>query len=289
MMAEFRDILDKGKKPCNCPRMKMNMPMLLASTFTVLAFASPSQAGNSDWTKTPGGSVRLIIDNPQKGASEVRGAIQINLDPGWKTYWREPGDAGVPPELALTQDGNIKSSSLGFPAPHRFEDGGSKWAGYKKSVALPVVLTLTDPSKPAHLKGHAFLGICEAICIPVTAEFDIPIDNSPTDALTKTLVGDAFAALPGNASTSFGVKSAVRKDDHVKVTVQVPADQPQTDLFVAGEGGVTFGMAKLKSHEATNVVFSVPVLSGKDKKAVALNYTLVQGENAVSGKIEASE
>ncbi len=289
MMSKFRDILDKAEKACNGPRMNTNTPIFLAAALTVAAFVSPSQAGTSEWTKTPGGSVRLIVDNPQKGASEVHGAVQINLDPGWKTYWREPGDAGVPPELALSQEGNIKSYSLGFPAPHRFEDGTSKWSGYKKSVALPVILTLADPSKPAQFKGHAFLGICEAICIPVTAEFDISIDNSPSDALTKTLVSDAFAALPDKASASFGVKSAVRRDDHVKVTVQLPTDQPQTDLFVAGEGGVTFGMAKLKSREATTAVFSVPVLTGKDKKAVTLNYTLVQGEKAVSGKLEAQE
>ncbi|QND52225.1 hypothetical protein HB779_10115 [Phyllobacterium sp. 628] len=265
------------------------MSVIFAVTVSALAFVSPSLAGNSEWTKTPGGSVRLIVDNPEKGATEVRGAVQINLDPGWKTYWREPGDAGVPPELALTQYGNIKSYSLGFPAPHRFEDGGSKWAGYKKSVALPVILTLTDPSKPAQLKGHAFLGICEAICIPVTAEFNIPIDNNPSDALTKTLVSDAFSALPEKASAAFGIKSAVRKDDHVKVTVQLPENEPQADLFVAGESGVTFGMAKMKTREANSAVFSIPVLTGKDKKSVTLNYTLVQGEKAVSGKLDAQE
>ena len=81
----------------------------------------------------------------------------------------------------------------------------------------------------------------------------------------------------------------MRRDDQVKITVQLPADQPQSDLFVAGEGGVTFGMAKLKSREAATAVFSVPVLTGKDKKAVTLNYTLVQCEKAVSGKLEAQE
>ncbi len=287
MMSKFYHILDKALKPCKCPCMKMNI--IFTAAIAMLAFVSPTLAGNSDWTRTAGGSVRLIVDNPQKGASEVRGAVQINLDPGWKTYWREPGDAGVPPELALSQEGNIKSYSLGFPAPHRFENGGAKSAGYKKSVSFPVILTLTDPSKPAQLKGHAFLGICEAICIPVTADFDITVDNNPTDALTKTLVSDAFAALPDKASAAFGIKSAVRRDDHVKVTVQLPVDQPPTDLFVAGEGGVTFGMAKLKSHEASSAVFSVPVLSGKDKKSVTLNYTLVQGEKAVSGKLDAQE
>jgi DsbC/DsbD-like thiol-disulfide interchange protein len=285
MMGKISRILDRAQKDCNGRIMKTKLLFLVA----ILPIAAPANAASSDWTKTPGGSVRLIVDNPVQSASEVRGAIQINLDPGWKTYWREPGDAGVPPELDLAESTNIKSYALSFPTPHRFDDGNTHWAGYKKPVALPVTLTLGDPAKPAHLKGHAFLGICETICIPVTAEFDISIDNTPSDPLTKTQITTAFEQLPGAASATFGARIAVRKDDHVRVTVDLPSSDPEPDIFVAGDGVTTLGMSKLKSREAKSAVFSVPIISGKDKGPVPLHYTLVQGEKAVSGTIDLEE
>lgn len=285
MMGKISHILDRAQKDCNGCKMKTKLLLLIA----LLPIAAPANAASSDWTKTPGGSVRLIIDNPVQHSPEVRGAIQINLDPGWKTYWREPGDAGVPPELDLAESANIKSYTLSFPTPHRFDDGNTHWAGYKRPIALPVTLTLTDPAKPAHLKGHAFLGICETICIPVTAEFDISIDNTPSDQLTKTLIAKAFEQLPGEASATFGARSAVRKDDHVRVTVDLPADDPEPDIFVAGDGVTTLGMSKLKSREAKSATFSVPIISGKDKKQLPLKYTLVQGPKAVSGTVDLQE
>ncbi|RCW79291.1 DsbC/DsbD-like thiol-disulfide interchange protein [Phyllobacterium bourgognense] len=285
MIRKISDILDSAQKACKAPKMKIELLFFAA----VIAFTAPAYA-NSEWTKTPGGNVRLVIDNPVQPSPEIRGAIEINLDPGWKTYWREPGDAGVPPELDLTESTNIKSYALSFPTPHRFDDGNTHWAGYKKPVSLPLTLTLTDPAKPAHLKGHAFLGICETICIPVKAEFDFSVDSTKrTDALTKTLVDAAFEQLPGEASATFGARSAIRKDDHVRVTVDLPADDANTDIFVAGDGAVTFGMSKLKDRQANSAVFSVRIISGKDKKTPPLNYTLVQGAKAVSGTVDVQE
>jgi DsbC/DsbD-like thiol-disulfide interchange protein len=285
MMSQIRVILDRAQKACNGQKMRTEFLFLIAT----IVFAAPANAENSNWTKTPGGSVRLIIDNPVQRTPEVRGAIQINLDPGWKTYWREPGDAGVPPELELTESSNIKGYKLSFPAPHRFDDGNTHWAGYKKPIALPVTITLADSAKPARLKGHAFLGICETICIPVTAEFDISIDNTPSDPLTKTQVAKAFEQLPGEASASFGARNAARKDDRVRITVDLPSGDPEPDIFVAGDEGITFGMSKLKSREANSAVFAIPIVAGKDKKLVPLHYTLVQGEKAVSGTIDVQE
>jgi DsbC/DsbD-like thiol-disulfide interchange protein len=265
--------------------MNIRLPILLA----VLATAFQAHAENSEWTKTPGGSVRLVVDNPLPGADEVRGVIQIDLDPGWKTYWREPGDAGVPPELNISGSTNIKNAVLAFPAPHRFDDGGTHWAGYKKPVSLPVTLNLMKADQPARLKGHAFLGICETICIPVMAEFDIPISQTPSDALSKTLINTAFEQLPANATPNFGATSAVREEDAIKFIVSLPADDPDTDIFVAGNGSVAYGMAKLKNRSSNRAEFSVPIASGKHEKSMVVNYTLVQGKQAVSGAINVQE
>jgi DsbC/DsbD-like thiol-disulfide interchange protein len=261
--------------------MRKALLIMLAAT----AFASTANAGSSQWTKTPGGAVRLIVEEPAAGARAVRGALQINLDPGWKTYWREPGDAGVPPQLDLSQSANIAGHELSFPAPHRFKDGASHWAGYKKPVFLPVSITLADTSRPAHIKGHAFLGICETVCIPVTAEFDVAVGGQKSDPLTDTLVDTAFQQLPAPASDAFGISSGKKKGDVLYLTVKLPSQDPAIDLFAAGQSGITLGMAHLKKREGAEATFAVPVLSGKDRPAGVLDYTLVQGQEAVSGHI----
>ncbi len=63
--------------------------------------------------------------------------LEIDLKPGWKTYWRDPGDAGVPPTLDASASSNIASAELSFPAPQRFDDGFAIWAGYKEPVGIP--------------------------------------------------------------------------------------------------------------------------------------------------------
>lgn len=265
--------------------MKIKLFIFLATLTT----AFQAHAGSSEWTKTPGGSVRLVIDNSLSHANEIRGVVQINLDPGWKTYWREPGDAGVPPELNIDGSTNVKNVVLAFPAPHRFDDGGMHWAGYKKPVSLPVTFTLVEPNQATRLKGHAFLGICETICIPVTAEFDIPLGQTRSDPLSKTLVDTAFEQLPSSATAIFGAASATKDGEDIKLSVNLPEDNPDTDVFVAGNGTIAYGMAKLEKRDAKSAVFSVPVTPGNREKSMTLNYTLVQGKQAVSGTIDVQE
>lgn len=90
----------------------MRLRDLLIISFVMTA-ASPALAASSDWVETPGGKVRVVLEE-NKHTGELRGALQIDLNPGWKTYWRNPGDAGVPPQLNI--EGN-SSARIDFPAP----------------------------------------------------------------------------------------------------------------------------------------------------------------------------
>ena len=82
----------------------MNIRTLALAPFLLASLVLPALASTSDWTETPGGRVRVIIeDNSPNNATsnERRGALQVELQPGWKTYWRNPGDAGVPPQINI--------------------------------------------------------------------------------------------------------------------------------------------------------------------------------------------
>src|SRR5262245_43732610 len=104
----------------------MTAPMLktvpmLAALAVASALASPALASSSDWHEADGGRVRLLTSGRPDEHGVLRGALEIDLKPGWKTYWLDPGDAGVPPSLDVSGSRNVSTAELQFPAPHRFD------------------------------------------------------------------------------------------------------------------------------------------------------------------------
>ncbi|WP_188825948.1 protein-disulfide reductase DsbD domain-containing protein [Brucella endophytica] len=256
-----------------------NSFILLALLLAVFFAPSVGFAASSPFVEAAGGKVRLLIDVPEKPEKSLRGAIQIDLADGWKTYWRDPGDAGVPPQFDLSASSNIAGSEIAFPAPQRFPDGTT---GYKHSVLLPVSFELDKADAPTRLKGHVFLGLCETICIPMQAEFDLPVKPGDKDALAHTLVTAAFDRLPLPASPEFGILQATRKDGKAIFDVRLPDQDGPAELYITSET-LGFAAPKLQGER-----FSSEILSASDKwaKPAKVEYTLVQGDKAVSGIVE---
>src|SRR5690606_17220997 len=126
-----------------------------------LVIATPGLAASSAWHVTEGGAVRLVTaEAPGNGI--LRGALEIRLEPGWKTYWLDPGEWGVPPQVELVGSGADRPVKIRFPAPRWMEDEFSAWAGYDRSTLLALELP-GDATLP--LAANVFLGICRSICI----------------------------------------------------------------------------------------------------------------------------
>src|SRR5690242_14733534 len=117
---------------------------------------TPASAGDaSAWDEGLQSAVRLIAAHASGSGKTVvyRSAVEIKLNPGWKTYWRYPGDSGVPPAFDFSKSENVKAATVLFPAPSRFPDGaGGNSIGYKGSVLLPIHVVPNDPKKPAVLR-----------------------------------------------------------------------------------------------------------------------------------------
>ena len=99
-------------------------------------------------------------------AGTLRAGIEIKLQPGWKTYWRYPGDTGVPPRFDFAGSDNLGTAKVLYPAPHSFSDEAGTSIGYKDSVIFPVHVTPRDPSKPVTLTLKIDYAVCEKLCIP---------------------------------------------------------------------------------------------------------------------------
>lgn len=155
---------------------------LLAALF--LAAALPARAETaSDWARNEQVQVRLISAATGAGArNEVRLGLQFQMAPGWKIYWRSPGDAGYPPSLDWSSSDNVANMSIAWPAPHRFEILGLTTFGYKDEVVLPVTVTLHDPARPVRIETKVSYLTCADVCIPHEAVLRLELPAGPAQS-----------------------------------------------------------------------------------------------------------
>lgn len=120
-------------------------------------------------------------------------ALKIELDSGWKTYWRVPGDAGIPPVLDFTGSDNVAGVDVIWPAPEVFDQSGTRTVGYRGELVLPLRIRPKDASAPVTLDAGMDIGICRDICVPVTLDLESGIDGAggPDDEIRR-----AMAAVP---------------------------------------------------------------------------------------------
>jgi DsbC/DsbD-like thiol-disulfide interchange protein len=151
-------------------------------------------AGNAatDWREAAHARLRLVSARmPFRGRPWTVAGIEIQLEPGWKTYWRSPGD-GLAPSIDWRGSANLKEANVLWPAPVRFnEPGGLITIGYKGNVLLPVLITPAEAAHPVTLAMHLHIGVCKDICIPVDATLHLEIapgeEVSNDDALRAAL------------------------------------------------------------------------------------------------------
>ncbi|MCO6392116.1 hypothetical protein GTW25_13855 [Aliihoeflea aestuarii] len=258
--------------------MRIIVALAAALIVTPAAFA-----GTGAWHETTGGKLRLVTKGAADAQGALRGMLEIRLDEGWKTYWKEPGETGVAPQVSLEGASDVRGVALHFPAPERFDDGVSQWAGYQGHVRLPVAFSgLEDLSSPLTL--DVFLGVCETICVPVQASLDVTpgADSGPID---EAQIDAAFAALPGAPHEGFDVTGASAGDDVLTIEVETPKGGGAPDIFLAGRDGLSLAAPKFEPA-ADGGTFTARIVHRGKGAALQADYTLVSGGAAVSGLIE---
>jgi hypothetical protein len=125
--------------------------------------------------------------------------IEIDLKPGALTYWRQPGDAGVPPVFVFDGSINLASARVFYPAPTRIKEDESEAFGYLDKVVFPLHVTASDKTKPVVLKLTVDYAVCERICIPVKARAEITLPEARSEAQTNAIT-EAEAQVPRQLS-----------------------------------------------------------------------------------------
>ncbi len=262
----------------------MKISIFAAASAVVVSCWVPANAASSAWHHVEGASIRLVTSGVPASDGRIRGALQIMLKPGWKTYWRDPGSSGVPPTLTATSHGKPVAVALEFPEPRRFEDEYAPWVGYDRSVAIAVTMEFPAGDDPGTSVVDAFLGICETICIPVQARLQIDSAEAQQSSDDEAIVEQAFAALPAAADARLHAKPASFNDGELTIEAVVPEGTEAVDIFVAGTDRLTLDTPRRIAVD-DHVSFVLPV-HGVAKEGEELVYTLTTGSGAVSGRLQ---
>lgn len=221
--------------------------------------ASGAQAQvESPWNEHPNSKVRLI-----GGEGRMLG-IEVHLAPGWKTYWRMPGDAGVPPSFEWAGSENIKAFDVLYPAPQSLPDQGGVAIGYKGTVILPVKVTLEEEGKPASVALEFAFGVCKDICIPVESKLKLTLDGAQPWAASAALkahlsrVPKVVADVPAAAPL---IASIMRESVSGKPVLKI-ATRDASDVYVEAPDGLFIPLAQKRAGG----LFEVDLAASPDLK-----------------------
>jgi DsbC/DsbD-like thiol-disulfide interchange protein len=209
----------------------------LALLAMVLAAGRVGLAQSGAWVSGDHSAVRLV------GAGENGGTwsagLEITLGDGWKTYWRMPGESGVPPEFDWSNSTNVAAVAVDWPAPSRLHDASSETIGYKGHVVLPLTVTLGDQAKPARLALKLFYAVCKDICVPASAELSLDLDGAADEA-DAALVRHYQSLVPVEDAAGAGLLSATAREENGKPVLAVLTSANlvnaggDADIFVEG-------------------------------------------------------
>lgn len=163
----------------------------------LVSFCSTAQADATD----PQATLTVLTGHQTKSGSVMAG-LRIDMATGWKTYWRAPGDAGIPPQVTWSGSTNIGSVAFHWPTPEVFDQSGMRSIGYHDSVTVPIEI-FPNGAGEIRLKGEIDIGICEEICIPATFSFDtvIPANGKRDAAITAALLNQPLTATEAGVGT----------------------------------------------------------------------------------------
>ncbi|MEI6985218.1 MAG: protein-disulfide reductase DsbD domain-containing protein [Rhodospirillaceae bacterium] len=230
---------------------------IMAVVFVAVAGAAALLPGDAEaaagsWSRADMVAARLVAAVDGAGATiTVPLGVEIQLEPGWKTYWRSPGDAGLPPRLDWSGSANLAGVEIAWPAPSRFTLFGLETFGYERELVLPVTARRTDQAQPLEIKAGLDLLVCHDICVPVHFDLSLSLTAGPaTPAPEAELIARHARRVPGDGAavglTVLEVRAAGTSAApalEVEVTAREPFVSP--DLFVESKPPMVFKAPEL--------------------------------------------
>lgn len=290
----------------------MTKRLLTLFAFVLLAFlaaGSPARAdiAASKWAETEQTAVRLIASRDGLGTDGyLQAGLEFRMKPGWKVYWRSPGDAGFPPIPDFETSENANIGPLSWPVPVRFSVLGLETLGYEDAVVLPFEVVAPDPSKPTRVNASVRYLTCKEICIPYDASLsmDIPAEGGSPTIYAHTI--GQFASKVPRTSDAARLKiseawtEASEKGLYIVASAASELPLKSPDLYLEGpvELGLGFGAPAISIKEGKQeALLRVPVsgFSGTPREAAqelasrTFTFTLTDSARAMEARLELSD
>lgn len=197
-------------------------------------------AARSEWSPADEAKLRLLIVANEDG--RIDGGVEIQLEPGWYTYWRNPGEAGVPPVFDFSGSDNVESVEVHFPAPVRYDDGTSVSLIYRDEIVFPLSVMPIDASAPVTLRLSAQFGVCSTICIPTSATSEVTLEpGAASDPLANARLREFERRIPTTPEPGrLDIESVAIDGEALLIDVRMP-DSDYSDLFAEPPAGWYIG------------------------------------------------
>lgn len=217
--------------------------------------------------------------------------VEIGLEPGWKTYWRVPGDAGVPTHFEWKGSTNLDKVEIDWPAPKRYYDEAGESVGYKDRVVFPMRVTPKDPAKPVRLVLDLFYAVCKDICIPGSAKLAMTLSDPAGSPADMSLIAEYRAKVPARTHARIKIEQVAVEDydGALVLAVQLTGGDPasKADIFVEGSDEIYFRKPKLAMAQASAKVYHLKIDGAKSADQLTglnLTLTIVDEAGTVSGQ-----
>ena len=264
----------------------------VALVFVMLGSAKPLYAASQSnitmgaWVGDPAyGEARLVSAVSAMGyLKELPLGLEFRLAPGWKIYWRTPGEAGLPPTLDLQMaDGAPLQSQIEWPVPKRFNAFGFDNFGYADAVILPVAVRGYDRGAALQIRGQIEALICSNICVPLAGTLRLDLADGPAEPSSMAMVIAQFAAkVPRiDAPTPIKIETVWQSGSQLKIGFAATSE-PVTEIFVEGPAGVAFKQPIFANNVA------VIDLEGDLKTPLAgrtIDFTVIAGDDFITQSV----
>ena len=271
--------------------------MKLKILFLIICLHFPianANGASSEWQREEQVAVRLVSAFISTGsATTVPLGVQFKLKPGWKIYWRSPGDAGLPPKVTWDRSENVKDLVVGWPAPKRFSVLGLETLGYLDEVILPVELKLISSGATIVRVKLEYL-ICEKICIPYVnnLELRLPAGKAVLSDYSN-LIAQYVARIPkrdGRHGLSIQSSHLIKSGDKNEVIffAQTKDVFKQPDVYIEGPAGSHFGKPEVNIAQDRKLAELRVLASGVGRAALeqdGITATLVDGDKSIEAKL----
>ncbi len=272
------------------------MRLLPLFLFAAIA-ATPARALESAAVSSPRATATMVTDTDQAASGQpFKAALRLRLAPGWHTYWQNPGDAGVAPELSFDPAPGTATGPINWPAPNKVAEGPLTTFAYEGDVLLPV--SVTPGAGPTALRAHANWLVCRNVCVPEEGEFalDLPADQpSPSAeaplfaaASARTPVASPYAAhiTPGGTLTlevGRALAASVRQAQFFPLGQGV--DLAGTQPLSVGEGTLSLKLPTIAAFDPNAELSGLLILRDEKGGPTYLNVTATPGSDAASATV----